>query len=240
MSDSPPPSGWRGLTGAIPPDPVAAIRAEIERRFITRTTRVTLSDHVLEILHPHSADDLITEADYVKDERLPYWADLWPSSLVLAEALIGTDGTGIRMLELGCGSGLVASAAAMAGFDVLATDYYEDALLFARVNIHRNAGVDGRTRHVDWRHPPDDLGSFDLVVASDVLYEHEYALLLPHLLSRWMKIGGRALVADPGRVATPAFVEACGSIALTVKRLGRVTLPVEKATQKIDVWEIRK
>jgi len=34
---------------------------------------------------------------------------------------------GHPVLELGCGSGLVATSAALAGFDVVASDYYEDA-----------------------------------------------------------------------------------------------------------------
>jgi len=42
-------------------------------------------------------------------------------------------GKGKRALELGCGLGLVTNRRALrAGYDVLATDYYEDALLFAR------------------------------------------------------------------------------------------------------------
>ena len=45
---------------------------------------------------PRSADDLISEADFDKDERLPYWADVWPSSTALAGFVAALDGRGLR------------------------------------------------------------------------------------------------------------------------------------------------
>ena len=80
-------------------------------------------------------------------------------------------GRGRRLLELGCGIGLVSLVAAAAGFRVLATDYYADALGIHGRQCPRHGlrGVD--TRLVDWRKLPDDLGTFDVVAASDVLYE---------------------------------------------------------------------
>ena len=49
----------------------------------------------------------------------------------------------------------------------MATDYYADALLFARRNSLRNVKREPETRLVDWRAFPTDLGRFDLVLASD-------------------------------------------------------------------------
>ena len=95
---------------------------------------------------PANADDLISEDDFVRDERLPYWADLWPSARILAEELAVMRLRGQRVLELGCGLGVVAIGAVIGGADVTATDYYEDAtLLRARErgrgdgNAHRDA-----------------------------------------------------------------------------------------------------
>ena len=38
---------------------------------------------------PRSAEELINEADFARDERLPYWADVWPSAIAMARALPG-------------------------------------------------------------------------------------------------------------------------------------------------------
>ena len=215
-----------------------ALVGALTRRFRTSVEDATVDEHTFSILKPANADDLIKEEDFVKDERLPYWADLWPSSIILAGKLLELDGHGRSALELGCGVGLSTLAATSAGFDVLSTDYYEDALDVTRANVFRNLGKLARTRLVDWRHLPLDLGTFDLIFASDVLYENEYAKLLPILLRGLLSTDGIALIADPGRVAAPVFVEACAEHGLVIRQ--KETRPFEagEIKQKIDIYEI--
>jgi ETFB lysine methyltransferase len=217
-----------------------ALVLALTRRFRTSIEDATIDTRTFSILKPANADDLIREEDFVLDERLPYWADVWPSSIILAEKLLELKGSGRTALELGCGVGLSTLAATSAGFDVLSTDYYEDALDVTRANVFRNLGTLARTRLVDWRHFPEDLGTFDLVFASDVLYEKEYAELLPILLRRLLVPGGIALIADPGRVAAPIFVEACASGRLDIRK--KQTRPFEagEIKQKIDIYEIAR
>ena len=217
----------------------ALVRA-VERRFRTSTDDVTVGDRTFSILRPANSDDLIKEEDFVKDERLPYWADIWPSSLILATKLLELDGNGRHALELGCGVGLSTLAATAAGFDVLSTDYYEDALDVTRANVYRNLRKTSRTRLVDWRHLPEDLGTFDLVFASDVLYEKEYAELLPVILRRVLTESGFALIADPGRLAAPDFVAACERESLQIRT--KETRPFEagEIKQRIDIYEIQR
>jgi predicted nicotinamide N-methyase len=215
-----------------------ALVTALNRRFRTSVEDATVNTHTFSILKPANSDDLIREEDFVKDERLPYWADVWPSSLILAGKLLGLKGRGKTALELGCGVGLSTLAATTAGYDVLSTDYYEDALDVTRANVFRNLGKLARTRLVDWRHFPDDLGRFDLVFASDVLYETEYAELLPVILNRVLVQSGIALIADPGRVAAPVFVEACAQHGLAIRQ--KETRPFEagEIKQRIDLYEI--
>ena len=217
-----------------------ALVVALNRRFRTSMHEAIVDDHVYSILKPANSDDLIREEDFVKDERLPYWADVWPSSIVLAGKLLELEGDGRSALELGCGVGLSTLAATSAGFDVLATDYYQDALDVTRANVFRNLDVTARTRLVDWRHVPKDLGTFDLVFASDVLYEKEYALLLPIILCRVLAAQGVALIADPGRVAAPMFVEACEAHRLVICE--KETRPFEagEIRQRIDLYEVRR
>jgi len=217
-----------------------ALVVALTRRFRTSIEDATIDQHTFSILKPANSDDLIREEDFVKDERLPYWADVWPSSIVLAEKLLELDGAGRTAIELGCGVGLSTLAATTAGFDVLATDYYEDALDVTRANVFRNLGTVARTRLVDWRHLPDDLGTFDLLFASDVLYEKEYAELLPSILRSLLTPAGIALIADPGRVAAPIFVEACAANRLLIQE--KETRPFEagEIRQKIDIYRVAR
>ncbi len=209
------------------------------RRFRTAETVVETAAGPFAVLHPASAEDLINEADFEIDERLPYWADIWPSSTVLAGAVAALDGNGRRLLELGCGVGLVVAAAASAGFEVTATDYYRDALAFAAVNAWRVAGAKVRTELVDWRDFPITLGTFDLVVASDVLYERPYASLVAAALHRTLAPDGHGLLADPGRFAAPAFVDECESRGLTATVREHVAFEAGEIRQRIALYEIR-
>ena len=66
----------------------ATLRHDLKRQFTTATDPVTVAGWTVEMLRPRNSDDLISEADFVRDERLPYWADLWPSARILAAHLI--------------------------------------------------------------------------------------------------------------------------------------------------------
>jgi len=217
-----------------------ALVASLERRFRTVIVDVVVGDRSYSILKPANADDLIREEDFVKDERLPYWADVWPSSTILAARLLEREGAGMTALELGCGVGLCAIAAKTAGFQVLSTDYYEDALEFTRANVFRNLGKDARTMLFDWRHPPGNLGRYEFVFASDVLYELEYANLLPRILDQMLADGGSALIADPGRVAVPQFLNACGEIGLAATKDETRPFVSGEIRQRIDIYSITR
>jgi predicted nicotinamide N-methyase len=212
---------------------------DLERTFVTTTVDVDVADEPLSILKPRNSDDLISEADYVRDERLPYWADVWPSSLILARRLANAPGGGRSMLELGCGLGIVSVTAMRAGFDVVASDYYEDALRFTRANAWRNLKREPATRMIDWRSLPTDLGTYDLIVAADVLYEMTYAELVADALAAALAPRGMAIIADPGRIGVDEFIDACHTRKLT--RVDRDTYPfVEGAIrQKITLFSIR-
>lgn len=175
----------------------------------TVTERVDVAGRTIAIRHPARAEDLIDEAAYAVDERLPYWADLWPSAHVLAADLAVRDLAGARVLELGCGVGLPAIVAALAGARVLATDWYPDALEHAAANAAAN-GAEVATMLVDWRHPPPALaaaGPFDLVTGADVLYEERNGRALAALIPPLLAAGGEVLIADPRRPHAAGLVD---------------------------------
>jgi len=215
-----------------------ALYAELTTRFRTKERTLRIAEREVTLLSPANADDLIREEDYVMDERLPYWADLWPSAQILANEAALMRWSGLRVLELGCGLGAVAIGAAMAGGIVTATDYYEDALQFAAFNVHRATGKTITTRMVDWNHLPPDLGRFDIVLASDVLYEHRYAPLLAHMMAMTLVRGGEAIIADPGRIAMDAFLEECADRGITSEPDPRPYVEGE-IKQTVTLWRLR-
>lgn len=223
-----------------PRDNLAALERSLRRRFRVVETSVDVSGRALSILHPASAEDLISERDFDDDERLPYWAELWPSSRALGEALLETPGKGRSLLELGCGAGLVSTCASLAGFRVTASDYYQDALRFTRVNTRRNSAAAPSGLLLDWRRLPPNLERFDTVVASDVLYERPYGQLVAGALHATLARDGTALVADPGRVGRDEFLRALGPLGLSVYGQNDVPFCEGAIRQTITLFDIRR
>jgi predicted nicotinamide N-methyase len=218
----------------------SADEVKLRRRFRVIETDVAIASRTLSILHPESAEDLIDERDFDLDERLPYWAELWPSARVLAEHVSTLRGGGRSLLELGCGSGLVATSASLAGFAVTVSDYYDDALRFARVNVRRNGGRAARSILLDWRNLPPRLGRFDVVLASDVLYERPYGALVAGVLDATLSPSGVAYVADPGRVGRPDFIRALRPLALHIVTQTDVPFREGQIRQTIRLFEVAR
>jgi len=162
--------------------------------------------------YPSAADTLIDEEEFARDERLPYWADLWPSAVAIARSVAEYASeerlAGRRVIELGCGVGLPSVVTLASGASVTATDHYEAALDFARYNALVNLGCEPHTRLLDWHAPSTEgIGSFDLVLAADVLYEQRNVPALAVLMPALLNPGGEVLLADPRRKSAPAFLE---------------------------------
>lgn len=219
-------------------DDYSGEESTLRRRFRAVETKISIAGRALSILHPESAEDLIDERDFDLDERLPYWAELWPSARVLAEHVLTMRGDKRSLLDLGCGSGLVATSASLAGFAVTVSDYYDDALRFARVNVQRNGGEPARSLLLDWRKLPPRLARFDVVVASDVLYERAYGPLVAGVLAATLKPLGIAVVADPGRVGREEFIRALDPLGLRVSMKLDVPFRDGQIRQTIRLFEI--
>lgn len=180
---------------------------------------VPVAGRDLRLLRPRDADALLEDAAFEHEEYLPYWAELWPSSLALARAVGVRALHGARTLELGCGLGLPAIAAALAGGRVLASDWAPDAVAMAARNAERN-GAPVETLVCSWTVPGALVarGPWQLVLASDVLYEARNGEALLPLLPRLLAPRGEVWLADPGRPAAAGFLAAAAEVFEIVSR----------------------
>lgn len=193
---------------------------------------------------PRSADELIDIAEFEADERIPYWAELWPSARALARELLDRDPPTGRVIELGCGLGVPSIALRSRGIDVLATDYYPAALEFVASNAAANGIPSPRTALLDWRSPPPEIGVFDTVIAADVLYERRNAEVLAELVPRLAAPGGGLLIADPGRIHRTEFdrlMDAVGWRTVSeMEREERGTVSGREVVSTIRISELRQ
>ena len=134
----------------------------------------------------------------------PYWAHLWSGALVLADAVPADAG---RVLEIGCGLGLPGLVAARRGARVLFVDRVPAALAFVRASAATNGIGDVALLAADVT--SSVLRSeFELVLGAEIVYDRAAFGPLAGTLRRLLAPGGRALLADGGRIDTRAFYEA--------------------------------
>src|SRR4051812_26014288 len=186
--------------GAQPP---AAILDLAVRRFAAPGGDVVL-------VRPRDWPALL-EAERAVGREAPFWAVSWGSGEALARRIAQAQPRGRRLLDLGCGLGLLSIVAARAGADVLAVDANPDAVAFAAENLTLN-GVEADAAVAAWDDPDlANAGPFDLVAGGDVLYSQRGAEALLRALDPLVADGGEAWMTDPGRTAAEAFIAAAGA-----------------------------
>jgi predicted nicotinamide N-methyase len=127
----------------------------------------------------------------------PFWAFAWPGGQALARYLLDNPVlvSGRSVLDVGCGSGLVAIAAAKAGAAAVTAS---DTDPFARTAVQLNA----RANQVTVSVVRDVLGATheaDVVLAGDVWYEQGLSSLVMSFLDRAAAAGAEVLAGDIGR-----------------------------------------
>ena len=195
-------------------------RPPLQSRYPIRLHELMAGAHRLEIFAPADPDSLLddptVEARYKKDNYLPYWPVIWPSSLMLAEHILnaqdsppslphhpGTEPG--RAIELGCGLGIAGIAATMRGWHVTFTDYDPEAVDFAAFNANCN-NIPAHlvhARHMDWREPINE--TFDWIIASDVLYERRLHPILLDAIDHLLAPQGVVWISDPQRNSAADF-----------------------------------
>jgi predicted nicotinamide N-methyase len=154
------------------------------------------------------------------EDLCPYFGVVWASARGLCDWL-GENKTVHwkmqRVLEVGCGLALPSLLLRRKGARTTAMDFHPDVRFFLNRNLELNSLSDLAFHESDWTQAQAaggvGEGAFDWVIGSDVLYEKQHPSRLAPALVRWVRPGGRIVIADPGRPYLQAFVD-------EMKRLG--------------------
>jgi len=174
---------------------------ELELVIAERTWRILHSDAVLS----HDEEQRFLRGETAASR--PYGVVLWPAAIAMAHELASRDLAGLRVLELGAGTGLPGLVAAARGAQVVQTDRQ-------RLVLHvceRNAALNGVTtivhRVADWT-TWDDAAAYDLIIGSDVLYAPALHPHLRHVFEHNLAPSGTVLLSDPLRAQSLPLLEA--------------------------------
>jgi predicted nicotinamide N-methyase len=135
----------------------------------------------------------------VSSAQWPLFGLLWPSGQHLAEVMHDFDVEGKRILELGCGIGLASLVLKRRGADVVASDMHPLAEAFLAYNAALNGLPMLHFRRVDWSTPVAALGVFDLIIASDIMYEQSQVAMVADAIATYASDVAEVIVIDPGR-----------------------------------------
>ncbi|WP_103122370.1 class I SAM-dependent methyltransferase [Methylopila sp. Yamaguchi] len=199
--------------------------------FVRANTRPRPVPHAPEIML-RVADEAVPLWTKTEDELSaiglppPFWAFAWAGGQALARYLLDTPETvrGKRVLDVGCGSGLVAIAAMKAGaMQVTGADVDSFALAAIALNAAANGVVVSVTGDdlIGGPHP-----AVDLVTVGDLFYERDLSERLLAWLDGFLALGAPVLIGDPGRSYLPRS---------RLIALAEYTVPVTRDLEDADV-----
>ncbi len=146
------------------------------------------------LLTPKFIEEYIDSENPLQD--FPLWSKVWEASWVLADFLAGLPADpGKRILEIGCGLGLVGVVAASFGHKVVMTEHNPEALEFARANAELNGCPEVEIIDLDWN-SPSLYGRFDYIVGSEIVYHQKDFDPLKNLFERLLKPDGEVILCE--------------------------------------------
>ncbi|GFK92736.1 Ribosomal protein L11 methyltransferase [Fundidesulfovibrio magnetotacticus] len=178
--------------------------------------------------------------EFGEDERMPYWAELWPASMLLCRWL-GRNRELVRgkaCLDIGCGLGLTGIVGAWLGARVVGMDHQWPAVYFSRENARLN-GVDGPLwTRMDWCAPAFKPRAFDVMWGGDIVYETRFYHPLTRLFRDHLAPGGRIWLAEPRRSVSRPVWERLAGDGFAVRKLLTEPVPVEGYEVTVNLWEL--
>lgn len=170
-----------------------------------------LSD-IQQFADPHG----FAERAGISSAQWSLFGQVWPSGRVLAEAMSAFDVAGKRILEIGCGLGLSSLVLQRRKADITASDHHPLAESFLDRNAQLNTLPKLAYRDLHWAIPDGELGRFDLLIGSDILYERDHIDLLAALLERHALPSAEIIFTDPGRGNSAPFTRALATQGYSV------------------------
>lgn len=182
-------------------------------------------DESIDILCEHFGEE--DQDQSLAEEHCPYFGVLWEAGIGLSQFLTREMCEGKKILEIGCGLALPSFVATRFGGNVIATDFHADVPLFLEKNQIGNQ-INFKYEVMNWRseieRTKNDLGTFDLVLGSDILYESQHPLQVAKALIAFLNPGGKIILSDPGRAYIQKFIS-------SMRELG---YPEEMSTMRVN------
>lgn len=152
---------------------------------------------------PDSIDDV--EHLGISSATWPLFGVLWQSEELLSHLMSNEEVGSKKVLEIGCGIALASLVLKRRGIDITATDLNPHAGTFLDFNTQINRMDEVAFGQAGWQGGESSLGQFDLLVGSDLLYDHHNLAPLVDYIDHHVRPDGEVILVDPGRGLTSKF-----------------------------------
>ncbi len=193
------------------PQRVASIYARLKTKYSAGFEEIEVKGEKFHILAPQDLEPFIAGRDIFKEAAdFPFWVKIWEASVVLAQLMASLPPKrGQRIIEIGAGLGVTGLVASKFGHEVLLTDYEDEVLDFPRVSAQVNGCNTCLLETLDWL-KPRDLGKFDIIIGSEILFHKKFFAPLLEIFRRFLKEDGVIYMAhDSRRQSLGAFLPMC-------------------------------
>ena len=143
---------------------------------------------------------------------------IWPSSEALAQIMLSYPIEKKSILEIGCGMALPSLLLNKRSADITATDYHPEAKSFLFENLKLNKDPDIPFVRTDWKDINCDLKKFDMIIASDLLYQRSNPALLSSFINQHINSTGEIVIVDPGRENINNFIKEMRKLGFNVEK----------------------
>lgn len=166
------------------------------------TVTVGGTDYLIRsLLDLQQYSDPLGEAELagISPANWPLFGHIWPSARVLALAMHSFDLTGKRILEIGAGLALASLVVHSREGDMTVSDWHPLSQTFLNENLTLNALGPLKYQTGNWAGNNPELGRFDLIIGSDVLYERQQPGQLAAFIDRHAEPSAQIIIVDPDR-----------------------------------------
>ena len=207
-----------------------------EGRVPLKQFQLSVSDHLWKLFAAPNQDELLSVAENF--ELFPFGLLLWESSVGLATRLAENQTlvSGKKVLEIGAGAGFAGIVASKLGAKVRQTDHLPDALKLAKFNAAINEAEGIETFLADWR-IWSHASKYDVILGADVTYDRGTHFHLEQIFKRNLTLGGRVILADPGR---PQFIDFADQLEkndwqVTLESVSVPRLELEEGSEYVNI-----
>lgn len=172
-------------------------------RFIYKTIELEDNNDIhVKTLRDKQQYDIKNEenpTDGISSANWSLFGVIWDSGKILAQLMQSYDIKNKRILEIGCGIALSSLVLNQRDADISSTDFNPAVEELLNENTRINDTKDIPFTCVNWKNNGNDLGKFDLIIGSDVLYEEFHLKDLSLFLNEHAKESCEVIIVDPAR-----------------------------------------